>query len=273
MSGVVKGVGGFLKGAAGFGLPILGGALGGPLGAQIGGVIGGAISGSGGPRQSTQTGIDPFIDPFRRDYLQRAQMLSSQPFRGFNPASIEKFMNPFRQEVEASTIADFDRQRGLLTRGVNDAATRAHAFGGSRQAVLEAVGQGELNRAEASTLANLRFGGFQDALDRALGETAAARAHPFQSLGFFGNALSGVPQTQSVVTQEQGNPANGALGGLATGTALYDLLFRRNPQVPGARLPASLPMPPLGRPSGGILPAPTTFPSYSRFQTPNLYGF
>jgi hypothetical protein len=223
MSGVVKGIGKVAKFAAPFASVIPGI---GPIAAAGLGAAGGLLGGPGGTRATTETGIDPFLDPFRRDLLSRSQALAGQPF---DPASIQPFMNPFQSGVEDATVADFARQRAQLGNSVDDLATKAGAFGGSRHAVLQARGLAEIGQNEASTLAGLRYSGFNDAMTRAM-------QYPFQQLGFYGNVLSGVPQSQSLTTnqRETGGGLNRALGGAVAGLSLYDLLRgRRKPSGGG----------------------------------------
>lgn len=215
MSGVVKGIG-KVAGA----IPGIGSIASAGLG------IAGSLFGKPGSTV-TETGIDSFINPFRQDLVRRAQQLSTQ---SFDPASIQAFMNPFQQQVESATIADFDRLRGNLMNDIAGQATLSGAQGGSRQGVLEAVGQGELARAEAGALADLRFSGYQDSLNR-------AQAEPYQRLGFFKDVLSGVPQTQTLTTRETGNTLNRVVGGATAGLSFYDLLKRRQGGVPTPGVP------------------------------------
>lgn len=76
-------------------------------------------------------------------------------------------MNPYQSQVIDATNADFDRSAALTGRGVDDAATMAGAFGGSRHGVAAGVAGGEVERARNSALANIRTQGFQDAMGRA----------------------------------------------------------------------------------------------------------
>lgn len=84
------------------------------------------------------------------------------------PVDIDQFMDPYLSEVVGSAQSDFDRMRATSLNEVGAGATAARAFGGSRHAIAEGTTLGEIARAEGSTLANLRSGGFQNAVQAAL---------------------------------------------------------------------------------------------------------
>lgn len=82
---------------------------------------------------------------------------------------VSNFFNPYQQQVVDAMRGDFDRQRAAGMTAANQQATAANAFGGSRQAVLQAQNLDNVNRNEASTLANLRSSGYQQAFQNGLG--------------------------------------------------------------------------------------------------------
>ena len=59
------------------------------------------------------------------------------------------FLSPFQQQVIDTTLAEFDRQRGMREQQIGDAAVRAGAFGGARQGLLESdfMAQSDQDRA------------------------------------------------------------------------------------------------------------------------------
>ena len=79
-----------------------------------------------------------------------------------------QFQNPFQRQVIDAANEQFDRSGQLALRGVNDAATRAGAFGGSRQGVAAGVAQGENERNRNAQISGLLQSGFQDSTQRAL---------------------------------------------------------------------------------------------------------
>lgn len=84
-----------------------------------------------------------------------------------NPAAQQQFMNPYQQQVVDQLQAQFGVQNQNTVNQVNDAATRAGAFGGSRQAVAQGVALGENQRNQAGLLANVYQSGFDNSMNRA----------------------------------------------------------------------------------------------------------
>lgn len=74
------------------------------------------------------------------------------------------FMNPYTQNVVDATRGEFDHLRNQASMNANQQATLAGAFGGSRHGVMEGTRLGELDRAQAGTIANLLNSGYQNAL-------------------------------------------------------------------------------------------------------------
>lgn len=96
-----------------------------------------------------------------------------------DPSRAQDFFSPFQDEVVSGLQSDFDRQRQqALTRAAQD-ATAQGAFGGSRSGILQAQALRDVNQDEASTLAQVRNRGFQNA------QGLAAQEHQLmQNLGF-----------------------------------------------------------------------------------------
>ena len=211
----------------------------------------------GGLDPSTMAGFNQLsqIDPAILQQLQGLTGnlgLASGAFQqfagGIGQKDIAQFQNPFQQQVTAATIADFDRLRQTSLNQVGSEATRAGAFGGSRQGVAEGVALGELGRAEAATLgdirtrgfqssvqaalasrqqqmgaagglANLGFGGFQG-LEQLLGRSAggkiglgqARQELPFRQLGMLQGIMGSAPHGMTTTTTSQGSPFEALLG-------------------------------------------------------------
>ena len=160
--------------------------------------------GAGLVRQQTGTesSLSNYVGPYVTEMLGRGQALAGMPFQAytgpltaaptalqqqaftglanltvptqqmgaFTPASFtdegtaQKFMNPYIQSALDPQIAEARRQAEIQR--VQDAGrlTRAGAFGGSRQAVMEAEG----NRALLNRLAGITGTGYRDAFDKAM---------------------------------------------------------------------------------------------------------
>jgi hypothetical protein len=89
---------------------------------------------------------------------------------GFDPSTISTFMDPFQQNVVGGVQSAFDRLRGQASIGAGQEATAAGAFGGSRQAILEAERLRNLDQQEAQQIAGVQSQGFGQALQAALGQ-------------------------------------------------------------------------------------------------------
>jgi hypothetical protein len=135
-----------------------------------------------------------------------------------NPGAVQSFMSPYMQNAvdfqKTQAVQDYGRQLP----GQQAAASRAGAFGGSRQAIVEAEGQRNLQ----NTLAGIQSQGTQKAYDaaqqsmqfgseiglRGLGQAAQAGVQAGTAMGQLGGA-----QQQSALDLAKNQEAFGALGG------------------------------------------------------------
>ena len=110
------------------------------------------------------------------------QMAAAQANRG-NVANVGSvagsqymgaYQNPFEEQVVQGALADIERTRKIQEQANMEQATRARAFGGSRQAVVSGLTNEAAIRQAASTSGQLRSAGFTQAAQ--LGQTDAARA-------------------------------------------------------------------------------------------------
>jgi hypothetical protein len=123
-------------------------------------------------------GVRAYADPTATYNLASTQ-LSNIGLGGFNPSDVSQWMNPYQDEVVNAALADIERQRQIQQVGNAGQATMAKAFGGSRQGVVEAGTNEAALRTGASTSANLRSTGYQNAVANAMG----ARTADLQGLG------------------------------------------------------------------------------------------
>lgn len=242
--------------------------------------------------QSGQTGVDPGVLPYRDAFLSNAFGVANRPLSifgapgysqsptgAFTPPPtyadgqdpwvagagdptqyLSKFMNPFQDQVINGVQNDFDRQRAQNGMQVNDLATKAGAFGGSRAAVLQALGNRDIGNNESTTLGNLRSAGYDQALQQsgawnntvqanrqsqinaAMQRFNMAQGYPLQSLGIQQQAFQGLPMgsTYSGTSTSTGsqplnsNPFSSILGGGLAGASLWKSIF-------GGGLPGSSP--------------------------------
>jgi hypothetical protein len=136
-------------------------------------------------------------------------------------------MDPYQAQVEQGALAAIERQRQLATNQVGQQARAAGAFGGSRQAVQEALTNAEAARIAGETSAGIRSQGFRTAAD--LMSQDQARAAQAAQLRLAGagqiGALAGAGQ-QALVSEAGALEAAGKAQQLQQ-QALLDEAYRR----------------------------------------------
>ena len=146
--------------------------------------------------KSTAGGLDARqFAGFTPEYQAAQDRLTNLGMTGFTPESINQFMNPYQEEVINSAMGDIERQRQMQQ--VTDAAsaTRAGAFGGSRQAVQSALTNEAALRQGASTAAQMRAQGYGQ---------AAQLAQQAQTMGLQGvGAVMSAQQQQQLLEQQR----------------------------------------------------------------------
>lgn len=83
---------------------------------------------------------------------------------------LSAYMNPYTQNVIDTSLADLSRARDMQRVADNQAATRANAFGGSRQGVADSLTNEAYLRNVSSTSANLRNAGYDKAVQGAVSD-------------------------------------------------------------------------------------------------------
>ena len=153
------------------------------------GALGGAIDAKNAPKEATTTtSIDPDV---KREYmanLERAKAAAAglgvrefaQPgqmytdaekqlynlgMTPFGAADIQQFFNPYEEQVVQGALGDIERSRLMQDVADRERASRAGAFGGSRQAVQAALTNEAALRQAATTASGLRQTGFNTAAD------------------------------------------------------------------------------------------------------------
>lgn len=139
-------------------------------------------SGKSGPDAATQAKVDEIFGAARAAGGQMpTQIGGAQDYYGGataagrtgidalsgNADAAAKFMNPYQLQVLDQMTKQFGVQNQMTERQMNDAATRAGAFGGSRHGVATGVALGENQRNQAAQYAGLLNSGFEGAMGRA----------------------------------------------------------------------------------------------------------
>jgi len=81
----------------------------------------------------------------------------------YNPASVQDFMNPYRQQVIDETMKQINRQADIAAQGQAAQAVKAGAFGGEREGVQRAEMARNVMDQKANTIANLLAQGYSQA--------------------------------------------------------------------------------------------------------------
>lgn len=118
------------------------------------------------------------------------------------PLNVGAYMNPYQQQVIDNTQNDIERQRQMAMNTMGAQATRANAFGGSRQGVAEGVTNAEYGRMAANAIAPMRMQGYNTAMSQAMADRAARLGAASQLGGMAGQAFNtGRAINQDMMTQ------------------------------------------------------------------------
>jgi len=106
----------------------------------------------------------PFIDGASAQDLAAQQALTSGlGFLQPSKENIDKFMNPYQQNVIDSTMTQLDRQADIARQGDAAKAIQSGAFGGSREGIQRAERDRNLQQVKADTLSKLLSSNFGQA--------------------------------------------------------------------------------------------------------------
>lgn len=118
----------------------------------------------------------------------------------YNQDITRQFMDPFQQEVIDASLRDISRAGEMERQKLSDAAVGAGAFGGSRDALLQAEQYRGQMQQMADTAARLRSAGFQQAQQAGMGAFEAARSRDLGIAGLIGQTAG---QMATLGTQAQ----------------------------------------------------------------------
>ena len=139
----------------------------------------------------------PFLQGAANQSLAAQQALTSG--LGFlQPDSIQRFQDPFQDQVIDVAMRELNRQADLRRAGADAQAVKAGAFGGSREGVQRAETERGLQQVKSDTLSKLLSQGFGQALKASqeagrlsggLGQAFGTLAGPTSDIGRFQQAL------------------------------------------------------------------------------------
>jgi len=165
--------------------------------------------------------------PAYQSALQSAQGVAQYQPGQFSAQALQAYQDPYQAQVEQGALAAIERQRQLATNQVGQQARAAGAFGGSRQAVQEALTNAEAARIAGETSAGIRSQGFRTAADLMAQDQARQQAAAQLRLAGAGQigALAGAGQ-QALVSEAGALEAAGQAQQLQQ-QALLDEAYRR----------------------------------------------
>ena len=149
--------------------------------------------------EQTIGAYQPFIQGSADQSLAAQQALTSG--LGFlQPDSIQKFQDPYQQQVIDRTMSELDRQADIRSNQARAQAVGAGAFGGSREGIRQAEADRGLQQVKADTLAKLLSSGFGQAL-KASQEAGRLSGGLGQAFGTLSGVTSDVGRLQQALGQ------------------------------------------------------------------------
>ena len=183
------------------------------------GAVTGAIGAANAPKEATtQSNIDPqlkaeylanierakttaadlgvrqFAEPGAM-YTDAEKRLYNLGMTPFGAEDIARFYNPYQEQVVQGALGDIERTRQIQEQANMEQATRARAFGGSRQGVVSGMTNEAALRQAATTGAQLRSAGFNTAANLGLAARPLDIAGLQTSLGL-GTARTALEQAR-----------------------------------------------------------------------------
>ena len=141
----------------------------------------------------------PFLQGAANQTLAAQQALTSG--LGFlQPESIQRFQDPFQEQVIDVALRQLDRQADMRRAGADAAAVRSGAFGGSREGVQRAETERGLQQVKGDTLSRLLSQGFGQAL-KASQEAGRLSGGLGQAFGTLAGTTSAIARLQEALGQ------------------------------------------------------------------------
>jgi len=149
----------------------------------------GALGGSTPTSSTSTTNIDPEIKAAYLRNLEEARTTAAglgtrqfAPYAEYNLGMVQKYMNPYENQVVQNTLADIERARQGQISAEGAAATAAKAFGGSRQGVTRSLVDEAALRNAGNLAAQLRQSGFTQAQNLGLSQQQMMQQYEQQKL-------------------------------------------------------------------------------------------
>jgi hypothetical protein len=132
----------------------------------------------------------------------------------YDPSGVQKFMNPYQQQVIDESIRQINRQGDIAQQNLQAQATRAGAFGGSREGVQRAELERALSEQRNAAIVGGLSSGYQNAAQQAQQAFEAQQGRQLaQAQGYQG--AGGVLGQQALQQAQLGQGAAGLQGSLS----------------------------------------------------------
>lgn len=215
-----------------------------PLALAGAGLAAKALGGSTPTSSTATTTIDPDVKAAYLRNLEEARATAAglgarqfAPYPEYNLGMVQKYMNPFEQQVVQGALGDIERARQMQIAQEGAQATADKAFGGSRQGVTRSLVDEAALRNAGNLAAQLRQAGFAQAQNLGLSQQQlqqqyeqqrldAARNLGLERLNVAQGALSlqpariGESTTKPIYTNPIASGFGGALGGAQLGSLI-----------------------------------------------------
>jgi hypothetical protein len=135
-------------------------------------------------------------NPYAIQAFQNAQASLPTSYSPVTGGQINSFMSPYTSSVVNATLAENNQNQQLALNQINDQAQKAGAFGGTRQAVADALTTGQFDLNNQQTVAGLNNQNYSQALQAAMTQNQAENQYPLAVQGLLGSLAKGT-QTNS----------------------------------------------------------------------------
>ena len=132
----------------------------------------------------------------------------------FDNAAAAKYMDPYKQQVQANTVEEMRRVNAMEMDALGDSAAGSKAYGGSRHAVLEAETGKNQNRNIMDYLAQSNSAAFNDAYGKFSGDRSASMDAQKTNLG---------AEQSDLMRMMQGGGQRAGIGAQAQGMQTQDI--------------------------------------------------
>lgn len=141
-------------------------------------------------QQSATTTLPEWMTSAGQQNYGQAAAYVNGPDAHWDAGKAQQYANPFQQQVQQNTLRQMGTQNQVDHQTLNDSVAGAHAYGGTRQAVLEAAQAKDQGQREHDYVASSNAQGY----DAARAAFEADRAAKMGGYGALTQILAGTPR-------------------------------------------------------------------------------